>query len=88
MAKKTNPNKIPRTQADVDRAHQQGLDFGRKAAMAIFFQVLMDKEHADLEVMQRVWKEVCDLSQEIVDGAVTVADIKTVLREEYNIFID
>ena len=88
MQKKTNPNKIQRTQADVDRAYEKGLDFGRQTAMAIFMLTLLDKEGADLEIMQRVWREICDLSEDVINGTVTVPAIKTVLKEEYDINID
>lgn len=88
MAKKTNPNRIPRTQADVDRAYEKGMDFGRQTAMAIFMLTLLDKEHADLEIMQRVWREVSDISDDVANGIVTVPAIKTVLKKEYDIKID
>ena len=56
--------------------------------VAIFLTVLCDKEHADAEIIQRVWGEVNDLSEEIREGRVCVKDLKKVLREEYEIGID
>lgn len=83
--KKTNPRKIPKNQADVDKAFQRGLDFGQRTATVIFLTVLWDKEHADAEAMQRVGREINDLARQVEAGAVTVADLETVLREEYGI---
>ena len=57
------------------------------ACIAIFLTVLLDKEHADAEIIGRVWHEVNELSQEISEGRVNVKDLVTVLRDEYGIVI-
>ena len=56
--------------------------------MTIFFTVLLDKEQADKEILQRVWSEINDLSDSIKRGYVSVADLKTVLKDEYDIYLD
>ena len=56
--------------------------------VAIFLTVLCDKEHADAEIIQRVWGEVNELSDSIREGRVNVKDLKNVLREEYEIGLD
>jgi hypothetical protein len=56
--------------------------------MTVFFTVLLDKEQADKEILHRVWDEVNDLSDSINQGYVTEADLRRVLREEYDIYID
>lgn len=84
-AKKTNPRRIPRTEADVERARKEGLQFGREAATVLFLTVLYDKEHADMEILQRVWGEINDLADSVIKGYVTIADLKNTLKEEYGV---
>lgn len=86
--KKVNPRRRPATQADVNRARDQAVEDAVHLCMAVFFTVLLDKEQADKEILHRVWDEVNDLSDSINQGYVTEADLKRVLREEYDIHID
>lgn len=86
--KKVNPRRRPATQADVNRARDQAVADAVHLCMAVFFTVLLDKEGADKEILHRVWDEVNDLSDSINKGYVTEADLKRVLREEYDIYID
>ena len=48
----------------------------------------LEKENADAEILHRVWDEVNDLSDSINQGYVTEADLRRVLREEYDIEIN
>lgn len=86
--KKVNPRRRPATQADVNRARDQAVADAVHLCMVIFFSVLLDKEGADAEILHRVWDEVNDLSDSINQGYVTEADLRRVLREEYDIEID
>lgn len=83
--KKTNPARIPKTQADVDRAYEQGRLDGQDAAMVIFLSVLWDKAGCDAEWMERVGRWVNELAREIVDGDITIADLRNTLKEDYHI---
>lgn len=84
MSKKTNPRKIPRTQEDVDRAWDKGVIDGVSNASAIFMTVLVDKfDGADH--IQDVWREINKLSEEVKERRVSVADLRRVLLEEYDI---
>lgn len=84
MKYKTNPRKIPRTQEDVDRAWQKGVLDGVSNASAIFMTVLVDKfDGADH--VQDVWREINKLSEEVKERRVSVADLRRVLLEEYDI---
>ena len=85
--KKINPRRRPATEADVERAKKAAFTEAVNYAMAIFFTVLCDKEHADREIMQRVWSEVNDLSDSVIKGYVSVSDLRRTLNEEYNILI-
>lgn len=82
---KTNPRHIPCTAADLKRAKQAAQDFAITATSAIFLTVLCDKENADIEIIQRVWQEVNELSESIAEGYVTIPDLCRTLAEEYNI---
>ena len=55
---------------------------------AIFFTVLCDKEGADAETMQRIWKNVENLSDSIVKKYVNVHDLIKTLATEYDIFLE
>lgn len=53
MGKKhTNPKKIPRTQADVDRAEKKGQIFGMEFAVTLVLWILLDKHDAPDEDVQ------------------------------------
>lgn len=81
---KPNPRKIPRTQADVDRAWQQGILDGVSNASAIFLTVLVDKFDGADRVLD-VWREINKLSEEIKERRVTISDLRRVLLEEYGV---
>ena len=88
MRTKTNPRRRPATQADVERARDDAVTETVRFCMTIFFTVLLDKEGADKDILHRVWNEVNELSDSINQGYVTEADLRRVLREEYDIFIE
>ena len=82
---KQNPRRRPATAADVKRARQEALGIATDAACAIFLTVLLDKERADGEIIKRVWREINELSDSITKGYVSIADLKRVLKDEYDI---
>ena len=81
---KTNPRRRPATQADVDRARDEGVLAGVTNACAIFMTVLVDKFDGGPYIPD-VWREINKLSEEIAERRVSVADLRCVLREEYGI---
>ena len=85
---KVNPRRRPTTMADVNRAAQRATNDALTASAAIFLTVLCDKKNADAEIIQRVWQEMQELSQSIIDGYVSVADLKDTLRKEYGVDIN
>ena len=87
MSGKVNPRRRPATMADVNRAVEQATNDALAASAAIFLTVLCDKESADAEIIQRVWQEMQELSQSIIDGYVSVSDLKDTLRKEYGVDI-
>lgn len=74
------------TQADCDRAWKNGVLEGVGNASAMFLSVLVDKFNGR-EYISQVWSEINKLSEEVKEGRVSIADLRTVLREEYDISI-
>ena len=83
--KKVNPRSRPASFADVERAKKEVSASAVRTCWAIFFTVLFDKEHAQIEDVQRVWGEVNELSKSVSSGYVSVSDLCTVLKEEYGV---
>ena len=80
--KKVNPNRIPVSKADINKAKNKATDEAIERAWSIFFTVLRDKEGYDLEGLQRVWNHVMNLSDSVVKGYATIADLKYILKTE------
>ena len=83
MAKKTNPRKIPRTQADVDKAFERGREAGAKSAIIIMMYALKDKHGASDEELEEFFRSITYTVESINQGYITEADLKTVIREDY-----
>ncbi len=85
MGKKhTNPKKIPRTQADVDRAEKKGQIFGMEFAVTLVLWILLDKHDAPDEDVQTLNEEVKYLCDSIEKGYVSYPDIRRALKEEHD----
>ena len=84
---KTNPRRRPATQADVERAKKAAQGEAISLAMTIMFTALLDKEGFTQEDLQRLWREVNDLSDSIAKGYVSAADLRNVLRREYEVYV-
>ena len=84
---KTNPRRRPATQADVERAKKDAQGEAISLAMTIMFTALLDKEGFTQEDLQRLWREVNDLSDSIAQGYVSAADLRNVLRREYEVYV-
>lgn len=82
--KKTNPNRIHRTEADCKREYLRGIGDGVRLNRVIMLTVLLDKFNARDYIMD-VWKQVEKLSFECKEGRVSVFDLERVLLEEYEI---
>ena len=85
--KKINPRKRPATQADVEKAKKQATDEAVSLATTIFLTVLKDKNGFSNEELSDTLKNVESLSESIADGYVNIYDLRTVLREEYEIYV-
>lgn len=83
---KTNPKRRPATEADVNKAWQQGVHDGIRESTAIFLTVLLDKYGMEDRIID-VWEDICKLSEEIAERRVSVTDLKYVLLKEYEISV-
>ena len=83
-SKKTrkNPNRIPVSKADIQRAKKGIVNDAVLAAQVIMFSVLRDKEGVSIEDLNKIWKEVEYLSDSISKGYVSIKDFEVELRNQ------
>ena len=79
--KKTNPNRIPVSQADVAKAKAEGV----LEASTIILSAMRDKEGWGRKRLQRLWRNVEYLSDSIAAGKVSISDLRQALRDEIGI---
>lgn len=82
---KKNPNRIPATMADVNRARKQGQEDGIKVATAAILSALLDGGYLRPEQMTKAWAEIRYRSDSIRKGYCSLNDIGQMLKEEYGI---
>jgi hypothetical protein len=85
---KTNPRRIPRTQADVDRAHERGREEGVNGALILFLYTMMDKFGAGDEELKQFADAFSYTVDSIEKGYITEADLRKVVKEEYHTVIE
>lgn len=78
---KTNPRRIPRTQADVDKAYSNGIVEGLSRGIDLMLYVLIDKHDAPMDDVQQLAGELNHAAQCVAEGYVTWADIRQMLKE-------
>lgn len=89
MAKrKTNPRRRPASMADVERAKDKARTETVRTSWSIFFTVLLDKEGMAKEDLCRIFAEVEDLSDSVIRGYCSMADLRDTLRREAGILIE
>ena len=81
---KTNPSKIPKSQADVDRAWNKGADFGCEFALNTVLLVLKDKHGMPDEDVMQLRDEFMEQIQSYNEGYITYADVKRTLYGDYD----
>lgn len=85
MGKKTNPRKIPRTQADVDRAYERGKEEGSKSAIIIMMYAMKDKFGATDEQLRDFFDAITYTVDSINKGYITENDLKNVIKQDYGL---
>ena len=86
--KKTNPRRRPASMADVERAKDKARTETVRTSWSIFFTVLLDKEGMAKEDLCRIFAEVEYLSDSVIRGYCSVADLRDTLRREAGIVIE
>ena len=84
MGKKTNPRKIPKTQADVDKAYDRGRTDGAKSTVIIMMYALKDKFNASDEQLTEFFEAITYTVDSINKGYITEKDLQTVIKEDYD----
>ena len=80
---KTNPKRIPRTEADCRKAYDKGLLDGSVGALTIMLYVLKDKFNADDTQLHEFADAFNYVADSMAQGYVTKADLMQVVKEEY-----
>lgn len=88
MARKPNPKKIQRTQADVDRAAEAGRDLGLEFALNLVLFVLKDKHDAPDEDILQLRDEFMYEVDSVAAGYLTYSDIKRTLKGDYDLSVN
>lgn len=86
--KKMNPRRVPLSLASVKQEISRAVSQAIDSVTVIFLTVMLDKHNTKKEELQTIGKEVNDLSESVSKGYVSLADLKRVLRDEYDIYID
>lgn len=81
MPKRINPRRVPRTQADVDKAYNDGIVEGLNRGIDLMLYVLIDKHDAPMDDLQQLAGELNHAAQCVAGGYVTWADIRQMLKE-------
>ena len=81
--KTCNPRKVPKTQADVDKAYKRGMNDGLQGALTIMLYTLKDKfgtDDAELTEFANAFNYTVD---GINKGYISEADLRGVIKDEY-----
>ena len=84
---KTNPRRKPATAADVNKARQNGMDFGVEFGINCVLYILKDKHNAPDEDILQLHDEFMYLMDSIVKKYVSYADITKTLSGEYDLSV-
>ena len=84
---KVNPRRIPKTQHDVDKAYERGMEAGSKGALTIMLYVMQDKFGADEEKLKEFADAFNYMLDSIAKGYVKESDFESVLKVEYGTIV-
>lgn len=81
MPKRINPRRVPRTQADVDKAYNDGIVEGLNRGIDLMLYVLIDKHDAPMDDLQQLASELNHAASCVAEGYITWPDINLMLKE-------
>lgn len=84
---KTNPRRKPATAADVNKARQNGMDFGVEFAINCILYILKDKHGSEDADIDQLRDEFMYLMDSISKKYVSYADITKTLSGEYDLSV-
>lgn len=85
MGGKVNPRKIPRTQADVDRAAAEGRVEGAEFMATLMCFVLKEDFTASHEHLRQIAERTSFYARQIDAGEIKYRDVKNSLNIEYDV---
>lgn len=85
---KTNPKRIPKTQADVDKAFSNGMDFGAEFALNVVLYVLKDKHNATDDEIMQFRDEFMYVIDSVGKKYLAYADIVRTLKTDYDLAVN
>ena len=84
---KTNPRRIPCSRADVERAKQEVADLVTERMLLVTYYFLKDKLGLDGDEFDFAVQRLQSLFSELEEGRITEADIRQVLKSDYDFII-
>ena len=84
--RRVNPRRKPATEADVERAYNDGCYDGGHVVFACVMLSVKDAGLADNDTLVEVWKHTQMLMEQLRDREIKLKEIDAVLAEEYNIY--
>ena len=84
---KTNPHRKPATAADVNKARQNGMDFGVEFAINCILYIFKDKHGSEDADIKQLRDEFMYLMDSIAKKYVSYADITKTLSREYDLSV-
>lgn len=85
--KKVNPNRIPVTQADINRAKDQAMTLAMERILNLILFILKDKYDSPEEDVQHLNRDIEYYVNSIREGRLTWKDVEYAVRTEYNITV-
>lgn len=85
--KKVNPRRRPCSEADLNRAKNKAVEDAIQFVKTIFFTVLLDKYGWNKEQLAEFRDRYVGLSDEIEESRISYADLRQVLKAEYEIIV-
>lgn len=87
MAKKTNPRRIPRTQADVEKAESEGHVHGAEFMLYVVLFLLEDRIGLSHEKVKELGDAVGDYCVQLKKSEIKIRDVRLALKEEYGLTV-
>lgn len=88
MRKKTNPRKVPRTEADCRAEYQRGLADGSLRAVTALLWTMIDAFHATPEQIQAFERELRYNLDSIRQGTCKLRDLTEAMVREYGVTLE